>query len=67
MYCYFGPRTTQFRDLVVSVSDRFDSPVGTYCRLFVFVFFFFFFFRLVMQNYFIQVIWNYINDKNYAP
>ena len=29
--------------------------------------FFFFFFRLLMQNYFIQVIWNYINDKNYTP
>ena len=25
------------------------------------------FFSLVMQNYFIQVIWNYINDKNYTP
>ena len=24
---------------------------------------FVFFFRLVMQNYFMQVIWNYINDK----
>ena len=24
---------------------------------------FFFFFSLVMQNYLIEVIWNYINDK----
>ena len=31
------------------------------------VFFFFFFFALVMENYFIQEIWNYINDKNYTP
>ena len=27
-------------------------------------FFSFLFLRLVMRNYFIQVIWNYINDKN---
>ena len=31
------------------------------------VVFFFFFFRLEMQNYFIPVIRNYINDKNYTP
>ena len=30
------------------------------------VFFSFFFFLLVLQNYFIQEIWNYINDKNYS-
>ena len=28
---------------------------------------FFFLFRIVMQNYFIQVISNYINDKHYTP
>ena len=31
--------------------------------LFINCFFFFFFFSLVMQNYFIQVILRYINDK----
>ena len=31
------------------------------------LFFFSFFLTLVMQNYFIQEIWNYINDKNYTP
>ena len=41
---------------------RVDSRMGSYYKLFLF-----FFFRLVMQNYFIQVIWNYINDKNYTP
>ena len=39
------------------------SRVGTYNKLF----FFFFVFSLVMQNYFIQEIWNYINDNNYTP
>ena len=37
--------------------SRVDSRVGTYYRLF-----FFFLFLLVMQNHFIQVIWNYINS-----
>ena len=32
-----------------------------------FVFFFFFFFPLGLQNFFIQDIKNYINDKNYNP
>ena len=39
-----------------------DSRVGTYNKLFLFLFF-----PLVMQNYFIQEIWNYIHDKNYTP
>ena len=40
--------------------NRADSQMGTYYKL---LFFFFFFFSLVMQNYLIQVIWNYINDN----
>ena len=52
----------QLDGLVVSVSDF--GARGTNYN-----FFFFFLFSLVMQNYFIhkQVIWNYINDKNYTP
>ena len=36
-------------------------------HLYKLFFFFFFFFPLVLQNYFIQEIWNYINDKDYTP
>ena len=31
------------------------------------IYFFFYFVRLVMQNYFVQVLWNYINDKKKLP
>ena len=43
---------------------RVDSRVGTYNKLCVF---FFFLFPLGLQNFFIQDIRNYINDKNYNP
>ena len=67
MHCYFEPRTTSHRGLVLSVSDfRIRGPrsipgwvLKTKC--------FFFFYLLVMQNYFIQEIWNYINDKINTP
>ena len=71
MYCYFEMRTTWHRGLVLSVSDFGTRGPGsipgwaliTKC----FCFFLFFFFPLVMQIYFIQEIWNSINDKNFAP
>ena len=34
--------------------------MGTYCTFSSF----FFFLSVVMLNYFLQVIWNYINDKS---
>ena len=43
---------------------RVDSRVGTYNKLCVF---FFIFFPLGLQNFFIQDLRNYINDKNYNP
>ena len=53
--------------LIVSVTNTgVDSRVGSYYKL-PFFFFFFLAFSIAMQNYFIQVIWNYINDKKYTP
>ena len=42
-----------------NLTTRVDSWMGTYYIVQTV----FFFFSLVMQNYFIQVIWNYINDN----
>ena len=69
MYCYFEPGTTRHRGLVLSVSDFGTRGPGSISgwALITKCFLFFFFYPLVMQNYFIQIIWNYINDKNYTP
>ena len=67
MYCYFELRTTSHLGLVVSVSDfgtRGPELIPGWALITIF---FFFFIRFVMQNYFKQEIWNYINDKNHAP
>ena len=63
IYGYFDPLRTRHRGLIVSVSNfgtRGPGSIrGGHLLQIVFLLF-----RLVMQNYFIQVIWNYINDKN---
>ena len=67
MHCYFETRTTWHRGLVLSVSHFAARGPGSIPGLALKTFFFcFFFFPLVMQNYFIQEMWNYINDKNYS-
>ena len=68
MPCYFETRMTRRRGLVLCVSDfgtRGPGSISGGRALMTNCFFFFFIFPLVVQNYFIQVIWNYINDKNY--
>ena len=70
MYCYFEPCTTWYRRLVVSVSDfgtRWPWSVPRWALITNCLFLFYFlFFHLVMQNYSMQVIWNYINDEKYT-
>ena len=63
--CYFETRTTWHRGLVLSVSDFGTRGPGSIPRVDTYnnFFLFLFFFPLVMQKYFIQEIWNYINDK----
>ena len=65
MYCNFKTHTTWHRGLVLSVSDFETSRPGSIGGWALIPFFSFF--PLVMQNYFIQEIWNYINGKNYTP
>ena len=65
MYCYFETHITWHRGLLLSVSDFGTRGPGSIPGWALITFFFFF--PLVMQNYFIQEIWNYINDKNYTP
>ena len=47
---------------MVSVSDFGTTEPGS-IPVWVLITFFFF----VMQNYFLQIMWNYINSNNYTP
>ena len=63
MYVYFEQCTTWHRGLVASVLDFGTRGPGSFPAGHLLQIVFFFFFNLVMQNHFIQVISNYINDK----
>ena len=56
---------TLHRGRVVNVSDFGTRGPGSIPGWALITFLFFF--QIVMQTYFIQVVRNYINDKNYTP
>ena len=64
MYFYFGPRAIWPPGLVVSALDFGTRGPGSILGgHLLYIVFFCLLFSIIMLNYFLQVIWNYINDK----